>query len=476
MVGVVMRAIFRILMSLVLALGFTTLGFADDLRESDSRLDPDHARVDARKNAPNHALIDEWVDRELPGLLKVYRHLHANPELSLEEEKTSALVAQTLRAAGYAVESGIGGYGVVGVLENGRGPTLLLRGDMDGLPVTEATGLPYASIVRTKDSEGVVVGVMHACGHDVHVTNLLGSARLLSEMREAWRGTLVVLAQPAEELGLGAMRMIEDGLFERIPKPDYAIALHVAADLPAGSIGYVSGWAAANVDAVSIKIHGRGGHGARPHETVDPIVVSAHLVTALQTIVSRRIDPAEAAVVTVGSIHGGTKRNVIPDEVQLELTVRSYSEETREKLLHSIGHIAKETCDLFGCPKPPEVSIKEHYTPAMWNDPDLVNHGVGVFRSLLGEERVREITATMTGEDFGRYTRAGKFPSFLYRLGSVSESKMEARRKDGDPLPSIHSSRYAPDPKNTIRTGLRSMTRLALSLFDPPLDRSDAVE
>jgi len=439
-------------MTLVAMLSLATMGFANDSRASDSR-----ARRDMR--------IDEWVDRELPELLEVYRHLHANPELSLEETKTSALVAMSLREAGYSVETGIGGHGVLGILSNGLGPTLLIRGDMDGLPITESTGLAYASSVRTKNAEGVVVGVMHACGHDVHVTNLLGTARLLSEMRGAWRGTLVILAQPAEELGLGALRMIEEGLFEKIPSPDYGLALHVAAELPAGSIGYVSGWAAANVDSVEIKVHGRGGHGARPHETIDPVVTASYLVTALQTIVSRRIDPSEPAVVTVGSIHGGSKGSVISDEVQLALTVRSYSDETRHELLRLIEHVAREVCDLFECPKSPEFSTKDHYTPAMWNDPELVLHGIEVFRGLLGDENVREISATMTGEDFGRYSRAGKFPSFLYRLGSVSEESLRASRSGGDPLPSIHSSRYAPDPSLTIRTGLRSMTRLAMSLL-----------
>ncbi len=461
-----MRVVFRIQIMLALALWVATPCLADDSRELASRPERDEAG----------ARVDEWVERELPGLIELYRHLHANPELSLEEEKTSALVAMTLRKAGFSVETGVGGYGVLGILRNGDGPTLLIRGDMDGLPVSEATGLSYASVVRTEDRAGVVVGVMHACGHDVHVTNLLGAARLLSEMREAWRGTLVILAQPAEELGLGALRMIEDGLFDRIPMPDYALALHVAAELPSGSIGYVSGWAAANVNAVSIKIHGRGGHGARPHETIDPIVTSAHLVTMLQTIVSRRIDPAEPAVVTVGSIHGGTKGNVIPDEVRLELTVRSYSERTRRQLLDSIVDITKETCDLFGCPKPPEIAIKAHYTPAMWNDPALVEYGVGVFRSMLGEDMVQEIPATMTGEDFGRYTREGKFPSFLYRLGSVSEAAMKASREGGAPIPSIHSSRYAPDARKTIRAGLRSMARLALNLFGRPLEQKSGGE
>jgi hippurate hydrolase len=411
--------------------------------------------------------VDGWVEQKLPELLKVYRHLHENPELSLEEAKTSALVAKALAKAGYSVETGIGGFGVIGILRNGRGPTLLIRGDMDGLPVVEATGLPYASVVRTKNAEGADVGVMHACGHDVHVTNLLGTARLLAELVDTWRGTLVILAQPAEELGLGALHMIEDGLFDRIPRPDHAIALHVAAGLPAGSIGFVSGWAAANVDWVRITMHGRGGHGARPHETVDPIVMSAHFVTALQSIVSRQIDPSKPAVVTVGSIHGGAKSNVIPDQVKLELTVRSYSDEVREQLLRSIARMAQESCDLFDCPTPPEVWIKPDYTPAMWNDPDLVARGVDVFRSMLGAENVREISATMTGEDFGRYARAGDFPSFLYRLGSVSRASWDKSRGGGPSLPSIHSSLFAPDAEETLRTGLRSMARLALDLLDP---------
>lgn len=427
------------------------------------------AQVGRREIGPtDQARIDVWVDSALPGLLETYRQLHAHPELSLEEEKTAALVAKSLGEAGYAVETGVGGHGVIGLFRNGAGPTLLIRGDMDGLPVTEATGLPYASAVRTKNVGGAIVGTMHACGHDVHVTNLLGTARLLTSLPELWRGTVVILAQPAEEIGRGALMMIEDGLFDRVPRPDHGIALHVAGELPAGTIGYVSGWAAANVDLVKITIHGRGGHGARPHQTIDPIVVSAHLVMALQTIVSRRVDPLEPAVVTVGTIHGGVKSNVIPDEVELELTVRSYTDEVRQLLLTSIEDMARETCNLFGCPRPPEVWIKPDYTPAMFNDPDLAAHAVSVFQALLGEENVKEVAATMTGEDFGRYTRHADFPTFLYRLGSVDPKRWSESEAGGASLPSLHSSRYLPDPEPTLRTGLRSMSRLALSLLDAP--------
>ncbi len=419
-------------------------------------------------DAADQLSVDAWIDRELPGLLKTYRHLHAHPELSLHEVETARLVAESLRDAGYSVEAGLGGHGVVGILRNGDGPTLLIRGDMDALPVVEATGLPYASVVRTKNAAGLRVGTMHACGHDVHVTNLIGTARLLASIGEAWRGTLVILAQPAEELGQGASSMIDDGLFDRIPMPDHGLALHVAGELPAGTIGFVSGWAAANVDSVKITMFGRGGHGARPHQTMDPIVASAHLVMALQTIVSRRVDPSESAVVTVGTFHGGTKNNVIPDEVVLELTVRSYTDEVRQLLLSSIEDMARETCNLFGCPRPPEVWIKPDFTPAMFNDPGLVAHAVELFRSLLSDENVREVAATMTGEDFGRYSRRANFPTFLYRLGSVNPERWKEAEQGGEPLPSLHSSRYFPDAEPTLRTGLRSMSRLALSLLGPP--------
>ena len=427
---------------------------------------PDDAR--SEPVAEDGERVDAWVAEQLEGLIETYRFLHANPELSLEESHTASLVAETLRQYGYRVTERLGGHGVIGVLENGEGPTLLIRGDMDGLPVTETTGLPYASQVTTTRPDGTRVGVMHACGHDVHVTNLLGTARMLADLREHWRGTLVMLGQPAEELGKGARMMIEDGLFDRIPLPDHAIALHVEGNLPAGWIGYVTGWAAANVDSVDITIHGRGGHGARPHNSVDPIVTAAHLVTQLQTIVSRRVNPIDPAVVTVGSFHGGAKHNVIPDTVKLQLTVRSYSDAVRELLLDSIRQLAEDTCRAFQCPQPPDVTIKDEYTPAMYNDPALAAKGAAIFAGFLGEERVLAMPAAMGGEDFGRYHRAKGFPAFMFRLGTVSQQRFDAAEQGGEPLPSLHSSRYAPDPQPTVETGLRATGRLALSLLGRP--------
>ena len=411
---------------------------------------------------------DNWIQQNINPLLATYRQLHAHPELSLQEQNTATLAADALREAGYAVQTSVGGHGVLGVLENGDGPTLLIRGDMDALPITEATGLPYASTVRATTADGREVGVMHACGHDLHLTNLLGTAAMLAKMREQWVGTLVILAQPAEELGRGALAMIRDGLFERIPMPDYALALHVSSDLPAGSVGTISGWAAANVDTVKITIHGRGGHGARPHEANDPIVTAAQLVTALQTLVSRRVSPTEQAVVTVGLIRGGTKANIIPDQVELALTVRSYTDEVRQILLDGIRELANGICQAFACPQPPDIWINPDATPAVYNDPGLTARAVAVLRQRLGDDRVLAIEATMTGEDFGRYARAGGFPGLLLRLGSVDPDTLRAAVADGTPLPTLHSSHYAPDVAPTLSTGLRATSALALDLLAPP--------
>jgi len=419
--------------------------------------------------APGEAeRVDTWIGAGLDGWVATYKKLHANPELSLEEVETARHVAASLEADGYEVTTGVGKTGVVGVLRNGEGPTLMIRGDMDALPVREETEVPYASTVEVERPDGTRVGVMHACGHDVHVTVLLAVARLLAEQRAHWRGTVMAVAQPAEELGRGARMMLADGLFERFPKPDAVIALHVDGSLPAGQVAVIAGWAAANVDSVDIHIHGRGGHGARPHDTVDPIVTAAYLVTALQTLVSRRLDPTEPGVVTVGSIHGGSKHNVIPDDVHLQLTVRSYSDAVRETLLDGIRQLTVDTCRSFGCPEPPEVEVKDEYTPAAYNAPELAEKARRLFEEIVGQENVAERRAEMGGEDFGRYARALGVPGLQFRLGSVEQEQWEAAQAPGaTPLPSLHSPRYAPDPAPTIRTGIATLGRLALSLLAP---------
>ncbi|MFI5306210.1 MAG: M20 family metallopeptidase [Polyangiales bacterium] len=420
----------------------------------------------------HEAAIDAFLSASIEGRLALYRELHAHPELSLQEKQTASAVARDLSASGYRVESGVGGYGVVGVLDNGAGPTVLVRGDMDALPVKEETGLPFASRARGKPESGAVGPVMHACGHDLHVVNLLTVADLLAHQRKAWSGTLLIVAQPAEELGEGASRMIAAGLFERFPKPSYALALHVDDAIVAGHVGVVSGWAAANVDSVDVTIFGRGGHGARPEQTVDPIVASAHFVTALQTLVSRRNDPRKPAVVTVGSIHGGTKHNVIPDDVHMQITVRSFSDEERKLLLDGISQIAQGTCVQFGCPKPPLVVVKDNYTPAVYNDPALADSAIRTFSGALGPQAVERPEPTLGGEDFGRFGRALHIPSLQFRLGAVPEAAYRASRQPGaQPLPTLHSSHFAPDAKITLQTGVRAMTALVLSLMPP---RSEA--
>ncbi len=424
------------------------------------------APVPAAYRADLDPAVRAWVDRTLPAWVQRYQELHAHPELSLAEHATAAMVAAELGRAGYRVTTGVGGTGVVGVFANGPGPVVLVRGDMDALPMREETGLPYASAVSATLPDGNASGVMHACGHDVHTTSLLAVAALLAELRASWRGTVVAVAQPAEELGRGADLMIRDGLFTRFPKPDACVALHVAADLPAGDLGITPGFHLANVDSVDVTIYGRGGHGARPHETVDPIVTAAHVVTALQSLVSRRVDPTASAVVTVGSIHGGTKHNVIPDQVTLQLTVRSFEDDVRRTLLDGIAEVATGVCAAFRCPRPPLVKVKDERTPAAYNDPALAASARDVFAAAFGAPAIVERPPEMGGEDFGRYAVAAGVPGFMFRLGSVDRAALAASRKPGAPgLPGLHSSRYAPVAAPTLATGIRAMAHLVLSLL-----------
>ncbi len=403
--------------------------------------------------------------REMPSLEALYRTLHAAPELSLREEHTSARVALELRSAGFDVTERVGGWGVVGVLRNGRGPTVLVRTDMDALPVTEATGLPFASAVRAGDEQGREVGVMHACGHDAHMAIFVGTARVLAGARDGWRGTLVMLAQPAEERGLGAKAMLDDGLFVRFPRPDLCLALHVTPGLPVGVVGVVEGYAFANVDTVEVVMRGTGGHGARPHVTRDPVVMAAEFVMALQTVVSRRMDPVEPAVVTVGSIHGGEVANVIPDEVRLMLTVRSYAPEARRLILAEIARIAKGVAEGADAPadRMPTVRVVQGYTPALYNDPALAARLAGVWRRWLGDAAVAALRPEMIGEDFAAYGLVEpRVPICMFRVGTSSPEALAESRRSGVELPTLHSARYAPAMPGTLATGVIAMSAAAL--------------
>jgi len=392
------------------------------------------------------------VQATYPGSEALYLDLHRHPELSFHETETAAKLAGDLRQLGYEVTTGVGRLGVVGVLKNGAGPTVLLRTELDALPVTENTGLPFASTVRTKDDAGNEVGVMHACGHDAHMAAWVGTARIMAANRGAWRGTLVLIGQPAEEIVSGAKAMIADGLLTRFPRPDYAIAVHDDARLPSGIVGYHAGPLLSNADAVSITIFGRGGHGARPDATIDPIVIAARTVLALQTIVSREISPFDPAVITVGSIHGGTKNNIIPDEVVLQLTVRSFTEPVRQHLLSAIDRIAKAEAAAAGAPREPLV-VRSNPTQALVNDSALTRRVSAALIRELGSARVKDSPPEMASEDFAQFQLAG-IPTLMLRVGAVEQGKYDAAIKSGTPLPSLHSSTFAPDREPTIKAAM----------------------
>jgi amidohydrolase len=393
--------------------------------------------------------VSAEVDAIYPPLEALYLDLHRNPELSSHETKTAAKLAAGLRELGYDVTAGIGGTGVVGVLKNGDGPVVLLRTELDALPVEEKTGLAYASTVRTQDDNGVEVGVMHACGHDIHMASWIGTARIMANARDRWRGTLVLIAQPAEETASGAARMIADGLLTRFPRPLYALAVHDDPRSPAGVVGYRAGAVLSNVDSLRITIHGVGGHGARPETTVDPIVIAARTVLALQTIVSREISPFDSAVVTVGTLHGGTKNNIIPDEAVLGLTVRSLTDPVRQHLLRSIERIAKAEASAAGAPREPLIERLEAAN-ALVNDPELTQRVGAALLRELAPEQVRDAAPEMVSEDFSEFQRAG-VPTLMLRIGATEQSKYDAATKSGATLPSLHSPFFAPDREKTIK-------------------------
>ncbi|MFZ2492294.1 MAG: amidohydrolase [Thermoanaerobaculia bacterium] len=417
--------------------------------------------------------LEERVDRLLPKLVKTYQSLHATPELSTQEAKTSAFVAARLRELGVEVTERVGTYqdggtcyGVVGVLRNGAGPTVLIRSDMDGLPVTEQTGLAYASTVRAKGQGGDEVGVMHACGHDVHMTTLIGTAEMLIATRDRWSGTVLFVGQPAEEVVKGAAGMLAGGLYERFPRPDYAVAFHDMANIPAGKVGYVSGYIMAGSDSIDVTVRGAGGHGATPHITKDPVVLAAELILALQTIVSRERSPLDPVVVTVGSVHGGTKRNIIPDEVTLNMTVRTFKPDVRERVLGSISRIANGLAAAAGVAsdRMPIVNIltSESVEPT-WNDPALTERLARSMAKELGETNVVASEPQMVAEDFGRFGLGRQIPTSMMNLGAGDPALIAAGTQPG-----LHSSRFAPSPEITLRTGIRAMTAALLDLLAKP--------
>lgn len=410
--------------------------------------------------------ISDAVHADMPQLMTLYRDLHANPELSMQEVRSPAKLAAEARKLGFQVTEHIGRTGVVAVMKNGPGPVLLIRADMDALPVAEQTGLPFASHVHGKTLTGADTPVMHACGHDTHMTAWLGTARRMAAMKDRWSGTLVMILQPGEETGEGAKAMLDDGLYTRFPKPSTTLAFHDAAALPAGVIGIAPGYALANVDSVDIDVRGVGGHGAYPQTTKDPIVLASRIVMALQTLVSRENDPAQPAVVTVGSFHAGTKHNIISDDAKLQLTVRSYTPEVRRKLLDGIARIARGEAIAAGMPddKMPVVTVHdEMFTPSTFNTEPLSDHALAVLAGTFGQARVVKTPAVMGGEDFSRFWLADKsIQSLIFWVGGTPKAKWDAVGGDASRLPSLHSPYWAPEADTVISTATEAMTTLAL--------------
>jgi amidohydrolase len=407
--------------------------------------------------------LEQRANAELPWLLSTYKTLHQNPELSTQEKNSSALVAAKLRELGYDVTERVGKYtdpgltcyGVVAVMRNGKGPTVLVRADMDALPVTEQTGLPYAS---------QTAGVMHACGHDIHMTTLLGSAKLIADLKSQWSGTVVLIGQPAEEGVRGAAAMLRDGLYERFPKPDYAVAIHDWAALEAGKVAYRPGFIMAGSDSVDITVRGVGGHGAAPEKGKDPVVMASQIVLALQTIASRQTSPLDPIVVTVGQIHGGTRRNIIPDEVKLDLTIRTYKPEVRAQVLAAIERTAKGIALAAGMPEdrlPMLTHLTGESVPPTYNDPTLTNRLAEAVKKEIGAANVVEGEQVMVAEDFGRFSLDGKIPAAMLFLGATNPAKVAS----GQPLPGLHSAQFAPDAELTLRTGVRTVTSMVLDLL-----------
>jgi hippurate hydrolase len=414
------------------------------------------------------AALSDAIRADMPMLMNLYRDLHANPELSMQEVRTPAKIAPEMRKLGFQVTEHVGKTGVVAVMKNGPGPVLLIRADMDALPVKEQTGLPFASKATGKLPDGTETPVMHACGHDTHVTTWLATARRLAAMKDQWSGTAVMVLQPGEERVIGAQAMLDDGLYTRFPKPDYLLAFHDSASLPAGTIGVTNGFALANVDTVNVDVKGVGGHGAYPQNTKDPIVLASRIVMALQTLVSRENDPQQPAVVTVGSFHSGTKSNIISDDAKLALTVRSYTPETRKLLLDGIRRIVRGEAIAAGMPedKMPTVEIEEPSADATFNTPELSDRLMKLFGNHFGSARVVETKPIMASEDFSRFWLADKSKqSVIFWVGGVPQAKWDAVKGDTLKLPALHSPLWAPDAEKVISTATEAMTVAALDIL-----------
>ena len=413
--------------------------------------------------------LKQQIAADLPGLMAIYRDLHQNPELSFQEVRSAAIMAKAARAAGFEVTEKVGKTGVVAVLRNGPGPTVLIRADMDALPVIEQTGLAYASKVRGTSTAGVESGVMHACGHDTHMTAWIAAARLLAGSKAQWSGTLVMIGQPAEEVNLGAKAMLDDGLFTRFPKPDYALAFHDTGDLAGGVIGMRPGFALANVDSVDITVRGLGGHGAYPHTTKDPVVLASAIVMRLQTLVSRESSPFDPAVVTVGSFHAGAKHNIISDEAKLQLTVRSYSDASRKLLLDGIRRITAGEAQTSGIPEKlmPTVTVLEPYARATYNTPAFTAQLTDFFRARFGADRVVQAEPVMAGEDFGEFARTepDRIKSLIFWVGGRPAAELEAAKREGRILPSLHSPFFAPEADKVIAAAAEALSSAAIELM-----------
>jgi hippurate hydrolase len=414
-------------------------------------------------------LIRKEVESSIATAEVMYRDLHQNPELSLMEFKTASKMADALGRLGFEVTTGVGGNGVVGVLRNGKGPVIMLRTDMDALPVRETTGLPFASIVTAATPQSPETPVMHACGHDLHMTVWHGTLKTMAALKGKWKGTLVAVAQPAEEVSGGSEQMIADGLYIRFPKPDYALCYHVSPDLPTGTVGYFPGAIFAGVNSADIKVFGVGGHGAMPHKTIDPVVLSAKIILDYQTIVSREINPVYPAVVTVGAIHGGTKHNIIPGEVEMKLTLRFFSDGVYRQIKEALVRIANGHALAAGLPQEmmPVITFADEFTPPVENDPGLVTAASASMAAVLGKENVMLVDPSTVAEDFGKYGRTDeKVKIALFWLGGANRERYDESIAKGTNLPALHSSNFAPDFIPAYTTGATSMSRTLIDLFN----------